>query len=188
MWWQCGDDCGVLVPASRVIVSTAGRSVCLRGFVVPRGTVWALVVPPVLCVVISGRVCLICLGVGDCVFLSCSCSCHQSRCGVLVVPVIGEPRRRDLPRVPVPVLIISSSCAVGAVPFPSSSCAASSPRCLLFSSVRLSCGGRRTLPPRLVLIELGKTARDGIYRSSSSDVPGLLVPRLVERLGPYLSS
>lgn len=32
---------------------------------------------------------------------------------------------------------------------------------------------------RLVLIELGKTARNMISRSSSSDALGLLVPRLV---------
>lgn len=46
-----------------------------------------------------------------------------------------------------------------------------------------SCGGRRTFPfislSRLILIELVKTAQNVISRSSSSDVPGLLVPRLV---------
>lgn len=66
--------------------------------------------------------------------------------------------------------------------FLSSSCSASSHWCPFFSSVAAIV--RRTenvashQPLRLVLIELGKTARNTISRSSSSDALGLLVPRL----------
>lgn len=86
-------------------------------------------------------------------------------------------------RGPVLVLIISSIISCGEVrSFLSSSCSASSHWCPLFSSgaaiVRRTKSVASHQSLRLVLIELGKTARNMISRSSSSDVLGLLVPRL----------
>lgn len=82
-------------------------------------------------------------------------------------------------RVPVLVLIISSSLAEGTASFSSSSGVASSfPGVLSSHLIRLSCGGRRALPFILFQLsyELRKTAQDVIFRSSPSDTLGLLVP------------
>ena len=153
----------------------------LAGFVI----LWGLgpsAVHPVSCRHILGHACLIRPGVGHCVFLSYSCSYHQSRRCVLDVPVISEPRRRLCSG----CLSSSSSSCHHLVrrgrSFLSSSCSASSHWCPLFSSeaaiVRRTESVASHQSLRLVLIELGKTARNMISRSSSSDALGLLVPRL----------
>lgn len=71
-------------------------------------------------------------------------------------------------------------------------CAVSSHHVISSHRGRLSCGGRRASSSRLVLIELGKTAQNGISHSSprmSSGFSFLVSPcRLVGRLVPDLSS
>lgn len=63
----CVDDCGGSYPASRVIVSTAGR-LCLLAWLRRLRVMWG--VGRFLlasCAVVSGHACLVCPGVGDCV-------------------------------------------------------------------------------------------------------------------------
>ena len=144
--------------------------------------------PLASCVVVPGRACLICPGVGDCVS-SClpvlvsfpgavpaACvSLSSASLGVGYIPGSGH---RSLI-----ISSISSSRAAVAVSFSSTSGAASS----IGGALLLSCEAivRRTadvtVPSALASFsyELGKTARNVISCSSPSDVPGLLVLRLV---------
>lgn len=144
--------------------------------------------PLASCVVVPGRACLICPGIGDCVS-SClpvlvsfpgavpaACvSLSSVSLGVGYIPGSGH---RSLI-----ISSISSSRAAVAVSFSSTSGAASS----IGGALLLSCEAtvRRTadvaVPSALASFsyELGKTARNVISCSSPSDVPGLLVLRLV---------
>ena len=172
------DDCGGSYPASRVIVSTTGRWIAYVASSFPGGG--GASVHLVSCVVVLGRACLICPGVGDCVFLACSMfvSCLGVASGVL----------------------LSSSSSIG-VGYASVACSSSSsshhlarracsffivPVCrfVLPGVVSSHRGGYRAAgvashsPFFSFSYELGKTAQDWISRSSLSGVPTLLVPRL----------
>lgn len=152
-----------------------GTTNCLRVFVVPR---WlgAAAVHLVSCRHIFGHACLISPGVG--VAFSFLARAH------VISPVVASYA----------MFLSSASLGGGYVPgacphshhlinhlvrrgrsFLSSSCSASSHRCPFFSSGATivqrteSVASHQSL--RLVLIELGKTARNMISRSSSSDAP-----------------
>lgn len=106
-----GGDAG-MIAAARSCFSDhrfdGGTADCLRCFVVPWGA-WSVGCSSCLVPACSWPCVSHSPGRWDCVFLSCSCLRHQSRRGVLGVPVVGEPRRRICPGVLVLVLIISSS-------------------------------------------------------------------------------
>lgn len=155
----------------------------LAGFVIPWGGLGASAVHLVSCRHILEHACLICPGAGDCVSLACQRSYHQPGVASRAFPSSDSLGGGYVPGV---CLSPSSShhlvrrgCFVLIV----LGCRLGLPRCSLFSSwaviVRRTAGVVSHQPLRLVLIELGKTAQNMISRSSSSDVPGLLVSLLV---------
>ena len=160
-----------------------GGTVCLLvGFVIPWG-LGASAIHLVSCRHVLGHACLIRPGVGIAFsFLARVCVISPG------VASLEFPSSASLGGGYVPGCLSSSSSSRHHLvrrgrSFLSSSCSASSHRCPLFSSgaaiVRRTESVAFHQSLRLVLIELGKTARNMISRSSSSDVLGLLVPRLV---------
>lgn len=193
----CVDDCGGSFPLLGLSFRRRGDSVCLRGFVVPR--VLCRSFPLVSCAIVSCHACLVCPGVGDCVFFACQCSYHAPAWR----PVRSRRRRRasaeDMPRCLFPILIISSiSCDDGGFILIVLGCRLVLPRCSLFSSdtaiVRRTAGVASHPSSVSFSYELGKTARNviscsitlGCSRASRSSLTTFVSSyRLVGRLVPY---
>ena len=178
---RCGDDCG----GSFLLLGLSFRrrgGCLLAGFVIPWG-LGVSAVHLVSCRHVLVHACLIRPGVGIAFsFLARVC---------VISPVVASlefPSSASLGGGYVPGCLSSSSSSRHHLvrrgrSFMSSSCSASSHRCHLLSSgaaiVRRTESVVSHQSLRLVLIELEKTARNMISRSSSSDALGLLVPRLV---------
>lgn len=112
-----------------------GGSVCLRCLVVPLDDVGRRSFHLSSCVSVSSRACLICPGVVI-AFSLLARARIMPRCGVLCVPIVGEPRRRYASGACPRHHLIPSSRAAEAASFSALSCvcAVSSPRRSLFSS------------------------------------------------------
>lgn len=185
-----------LVPASRAIVSTAGRLIACGSSSFPGGLERQLFILSRAGMFLTMRVSFV-LAWG--IAFSFLARAH------VISPVVASlafPSSASL----------GGGYVLGACPRPHhprhhlvrrgrsfllSSCSALSYRCPLFSSgaaiVRRTAGVASHQSLRLVLIELGKTAQNMISCSSPSDTSSgfsfLVSPcRLVERLVPYLSS
>lgn len=180
-----GGDVGMIAAARSCFSGyrfDGGTTNCLRVFVVPR---WlgAAAVHLVSCVVVPGRACIIRSGVGIAFSFLIRVRIISPGVAFLTFPSSASlGGGYVLGACPRPHHLINHLVRRGRS-FLSFSCSASSHWCPLFLSVAAivrrteSVASHQSL--RLVLIELGKTARNMISRSSSSDAIGLLVPRLV---------